>query len=122
MWSPRQDLDEFKRELSGRRVAQCQIVYLDVAFDGEPAGRIELTLRADVCPNTCANFRALCNGSKGYGYKGTAFHRAIRAPRVLDAGRSRVACARAALVHLHPPTPRAAPSVHSGLDVRWRED
>jgi len=30
----------------------------------KPAGRLETTLRADVCPKTCENFRCLCTGEK----------------------------------------------------------
>jgi hypothetical protein len=51
--------------------------WLDVAIGGEPVGRIKLLLFAGVCPRTAENFRALCTGEKGFGYKGCPFHRVI---------------------------------------------
>ena len=52
-------------------------VFLDVETDGESLGRIVIELRADVTPKTAENFRALCTGEKGFGYKDSTFHRII---------------------------------------------
>ncbi|XP_058050727.1 peptidyl-prolyl cis-trans isomerase A [Ahaetulla prasina] len=53
------------------------LVFFDVTADGQHLGRITFELFADTVPKTAENFRVLSTGEKGFGYKGSCFHRVI---------------------------------------------
>lgn len=60
-----------------------EFVYFDVSIAGIQKGRLVFELFSDICPVTCANFKALCTGEKGYtadgktklSYVNSLFHR-----------------------------------------------
>jgi len=52
-------------------------VFFDIGVNGQRIGTIEFELFNDVVPKTAENFRALCTGEKGFGYKKCGFHRII---------------------------------------------
>ncbi|KAM9585121.1 E3 SUMO-protein ligase RanBP2 isoform 1-T1 [Trichechus inunguis] len=53
------------------------VVFFDVCADDEPLGRITMELFSNIVPHTAENFRALCTGEKGFGFKNSIFHRII---------------------------------------------
>lgn len=62
-----------KQRLLKKRI-RC---YMDIAVDGDSAGRLVFELRADMKPRTCENFRSLCTGEHGISYKDCKFHKIV---------------------------------------------
>jgi len=52
-------------------------VFFDVKADNKDLGRVVMELRSDVVPKTAENFRQLCTGEPGFGFRETTFHRII---------------------------------------------
>jgi len=53
-------------------------VFFEIEQEGGTCGRITFELYDDVVPKTAENFRQLCTHEKGFGYKGSIFHRVIK--------------------------------------------
>ncbi|KAL1254734.1 hypothetical protein QQF64_016963 [Cirrhinus molitorella] len=53
------------------------VVFFNITIDGEDAGRVVMELFAHIVPKTAENFRALCTGEMGFGYRRSVFHRII---------------------------------------------
>ena len=69
--APRGIVDDSRAALGFAQAAPVSRAAL--GFWGSPP----LTLRVRSVPKTCENFRALCTGEKGFGFKGSGFHRVI---------------------------------------------
>ena len=59
-------------------------VYLKLNTGAQLPSKVVIELFEDICPKTCANFKALCegfkpkNGSETLSYSGTEFHRVVK--------------------------------------------
>ena len=66
----------FVQGLFGKKSAEItDTAFFDISIAGTSVGRIEFGLYGSVVPKTVENFKQLCTGQQGFGYKNSVFHR-----------------------------------------------
>jgi peptidyl-prolyl isomerase D len=60
-----------------KKQQKSNTVYLEIGINDQSIGKIIIQLFDSVVPRTCKNFRELCVGNRGIGYKDSCFHRII---------------------------------------------
>ncbi|CAL8248929.1 unnamed protein product [Merluccius merluccius] len=76
VWAASPRPGESAKSRTGPRVTDK--VFFDITVAGHEVGRIVIGLFGEVVPLTVNNFVALATGEKGFGYKGSKFHRVIK--------------------------------------------
>ncbi|NXL48735.1 PPIL6 protein, partial [Podilymbus podiceps] len=78
--------DFYSKYLKNSQASSAHVfVYLEIAIEEQPVGRLLFELFSDACPKTCENFRALCAGGakslcdgRELTYKNSLFHRLVK--------------------------------------------
>ncbi|NXH79172.1 PPIL6 protein, partial [Hydrobates tethys] len=78
--------DFYTKYLKNSQASSTHVfVYLEIAIEEQPVGRLLFELFSDACPRTCENFRALCTGGamsshdgRELTYKNSLFHRLVK--------------------------------------------
>ncbi|KAF1635265.1 Problable inactive peptidyl-prolyl cis-trans isomerase-like 6, partial [Eudyptes filholi] len=78
--------DFYAKYLKNSQASSTHVfVYLEIAIEEQPVGRLLFELFSDACPRTCENFRALCAGGvtsprdgRELTYKNSLFHRLVK--------------------------------------------
>ncbi|NXP46948.1 PPIL6 protein, partial [Heliornis fulica] len=78
--------DFYSKYLRNSQASSTHVfVFLEIAVEEQPVGRLLFELFSDACPRTCENFRALCAGGaksrcdgRELTYKNSLFHRLVK--------------------------------------------